>query len=122
MLLCCPWFEFFYHARTLFSQECAAPQRICFMAAESLSRPPSHLIYFSFMTLTTVGFGDAHPVTPAARALTVAEALVGQLYIAILIASLVGMALQARSAEEDPQSPAQADSSPPQAEACPTVE
>jgi voltage-gated potassium channel len=77
--------------------------------AESLPGQPSHLIYFSFITLTTVGFGDVHPVSPAARALTVAEALFGQLYIAILISSLVGMALQARS-EEDPRSAAQADS------------
>lgn len=69
--------------------------------AESVPRQPSHLIYFSLTTLTTVGFGDVHPVTPAARALTVAEALVGQLYIAILIASLVGMALQVRSVEEE---------------------
>lgn len=68
---------------------------------ESLPGQPSHLIYFSFMTLTTVGFGDVHPVTPVARALTVAEALVGELYIAILIASLVGMALQTRSVEEE---------------------
>lgn len=68
--------------------------------AETLPRQPSHLIYFSFTTLTTVGFGDVFPVAPAARALTVAEALVGQLYIAILISSLVGMALQARSVDE----------------------
>jgi ion channel len=67
--------------------------------AESLPGQPSRLIYLSFTTLTTVGFGDIHPVSPAARSLTVAEALVGQLYIAILIASLVGMALQARSVE-----------------------
>ncbi len=101
-----------------------APSAIYFEpgVAESFLRQPSHLIYFSFTTLTTVGFGDVHPVTAAARALTVAEALIGQLYIAILIASFVGMALQARSAEEDPQSPAQADSSPLPAEACPTVE
>lgn len=72
--------------------------------ADSLPGQPSHLVYFSFMTLTTVGFGDVHPVSPAARALTVAEALVGQLYIAILIASLVGMALQERTAEEEMQS------------------
>ena len=87
-----------------------APSAIHFEpgVAESLPRQPNHLIYFSFTTLTTVGFGDVLPLTPAARALTVAEALVGQLYIAILIASLVGMALQARSAEEDPQSSAQA--------------
>lgn len=58
---------------------------------------PGHLIYFSFITLTTVGYGDAHPVHPAARSLAVAEALVGQLYLATLIASLVGMASLARS-------------------------
>jgi voltage-gated potassium channel len=59
------------------------------------------LAYFSFATLTTVGFSDVYPVAPAAQALTVAEALVGQLYIAILIASLVGMALQAKSAQDE---------------------
>jgi hypothetical protein len=89
--------------------------------AEGLPRQPSELLYFSFITLSTVGFGDVHPVTPVARALTVAEALVGQLYIAILIASLVAMALQARSSEEDPQRLAQADSSPRETDPCPTV-
>lgn len=62
--------------------------------AETVSQP-NNLIYFSFITLTTVGYGDVHPVHPAARSLAVAEALVGQLYLAILIASLVGMAIQA---------------------------
>jgi hypothetical protein len=65
-----------------------------------LSRQPSLLIYFSFMTLTTVGYGDVRPLHPAARSLAVVEALVGQLYLAVLIASLIGMALQARSEEE----------------------
>jgi hypothetical protein len=80
-----------------------APSAIYFEpgVAQSFPRQPTHMIYFSFTTLTTVGFGDIHPITPAARALTVAEALVGQLYIAILIASLVGMALQARSADDE---------------------
>jgi hypothetical protein len=54
------------------------------------------LIYFSFETLTTVSYGDAYPVDRIARSLTTAEALIGQLYPAILIATLVGMALQAR--------------------------
>ncbi len=70
--------------------------------AARISRQPSDLIYFSFVTLTTVGYGDVQPVHPAARSLAVAEALVGQLYVAILISSLVGMALQARS-DKDPQ-------------------
>ena len=64
-----------------------------------LSQQPSDLIYFSFTTLTTVGYGDVHPVRRAARSLAVAEALIGQLYVAILIAGLVGMALQARTEE-----------------------
>jgi len=68
--------------------------------AEVSSTQPGRLIYFSFVTLTTVGYGDVHPVSPAARSLAVAEALVGQLYLATLIASLVGMALVARSAGE----------------------
>ena len=69
-------------------------------AANIFSQQPNELIYFSFVTLTTVGYGDVQPVHPAARSLAVAEALVGQLYIAILISSLVGMALQARGETE----------------------
>ena len=57
---------------------------------------PGRLIYFSFETLTTVSYGDAYAVHRVARSLTTAEALIGQLYPAILIATLVGMALQAR--------------------------
>jgi hypothetical protein len=57
---------------------------------------PSRLIYFSFETLTTVSYGDAYPVHRIARSLATAEALIGQLYPAILIATLVGMALQER--------------------------
>jgi Ion channel len=58
---------------------------------------PSRLIYFSFETLTTVSYGDAYPVHRIARSLTTAEALIGQLYPAILIATLVGMALHERA-------------------------
>ncbi|HUC30342.1 MAG TPA: ion channel [Candidatus Acidoferrum sp.] len=58
---------------------------------------PSHLIQFSFSTLTSVSYGDAYPVHRIARSLATAEALIGQLYPSILIAALVGMALQGRS-------------------------
>src|SRR5271165_1560186 len=47
--------------------------------------------YFSFVTLSTVGYGDITPVRPIARSLAVAEALTGQLYLAITIARLVAM-------------------------------
>ena len=49
-----------------------------------------HLIYFSFVTLTTVGYGDVTPVHPLARTLAYLEAAAGQLYLAVLVASLVG--------------------------------
>jgi hypothetical protein len=48
------------------------------------------LTYFSFMTLTTVGYGDAIPARAAARGLAVVEAVVGQFYLAVLISELIG--------------------------------
>jgi Ion channel len=62
----------------------------------NLDQLSSKLIYFSFATLTTVGFGDVLPVHPFARSLAIAEAIVGQLFPAILIGALVAMAMQAR--------------------------
>jgi hypothetical protein len=49
------------------------------------------LLYFSFVTLTTLGYGDVAPVSPFARSLATAAAVAGQLYLAILMAGLVGM-------------------------------
>ena len=49
------------------------------------------LTYFSFVTMTTLGYGDISPVSPAARTLAWMQALVGQLYLAITIAGLVGI-------------------------------
>lgn len=46
--------------------------------------------YFSFVTLSTLGYGDIVPVTRPARSLAVVEALTGQLYLAVLIGRLVG--------------------------------
>jgi hypothetical protein len=51
----------------------------------------ANLIYYSFVTLTTLGYGDIIPVSPYARALSSLEAVIGQLFIAVLIAGLVGM-------------------------------
>ncbi len=51
----------------------------------------SVLFYYSFVTLTTLGFGDVTPLTPAARTLTMWEAIVGQAYLTILVARLVGL-------------------------------
>ena len=47
-------------------------------------------IYYSFVTLTTLGYGDISPSMPIARSLAFLEAICGQFYLAILVASLVG--------------------------------
>ncbi len=47
-------------------------------------------LYFSFVTLTTLGYGDVIPVSHLARSTTMLIAVTGQLYMTILIAMLVG--------------------------------
>jgi hypothetical protein len=51
---------------------------------------PAGYVYFSFTTMTSVGFGDALPMRPVSRAIAMAQALTGQLYVAVLIARFVG--------------------------------
>lgn len=51
----------------------------------------AELAYYSFSTMTSTGFGDILPRSSLARSISVLEAILGQLYIAILIARLVGM-------------------------------
>jgi hypothetical protein len=51
----------------------------------------SDLLYLSFVTLSTLGYGDLTPLSRPAKVLTVLEAIVGQLFLAILIGRLVGM-------------------------------
>lgn len=48
-------------------------------------------VYFSMITMTTVGYGDITPVSDAARALVELEALAGQIVLVVLVARLVGM-------------------------------
>ena len=53
--------------------------------------PQKSLYYYSFVTLTTLGYGDITPISGPARALTTLEAILGQMYLAVTIARLVGM-------------------------------
>jgi len=48
------------------------------------------IIYFSFISFTTTGYGDYVPLTPAAKSLSILISITGQLYIAIIIAMIVG--------------------------------
>jgi hypothetical protein len=56
------------------------------LTMEGLAVTPADYIYFSMTTMTSVGFGDALPRTPVTRAIAMAQALTGQLYVAVLIA------------------------------------
>ena len=56
-------------------------------------------IYFSFVTLTTLGFGDVLPLSPLARFLVYMEAVVGVFYMAIVVSSLVGASLSDSATE-----------------------
>jgi voltage-gated potassium channel len=50
-----------------------------------------HFLYYSFVTITTLGYGDITPVTSLARSLCVLEAVIGQLYLVVQVAWLVGV-------------------------------
>jgi voltage-gated potassium channel len=66
------------------SQSLAPVQRI--------GRPPSDVLtYYSVVTLTTVGYGDVVPATPATRTCAWIEAISGQFYLAVIVAGLVSM-------------------------------
>ncbi|MBV8054261.1 MAG: two pore domain potassium channel family protein [Deltaproteobacteria bacterium] len=60
------------------------------------------MVYFSMSALSTMGFLSTEPLTPLARQLAVVEAIIGQLYIAVLIARIV--ALSTAQSMKGPQS------------------
>ncbi|MEH6616265.1 MAG: potassium channel family protein [Porticoccus sp.] len=53
------------------------------------------LLYYSYVTLTTLGYGDILPVTSITRAWAAMEAIVGQLYLAVIVARLMGLYIAA---------------------------
>ena len=82
-------FTYVFHAVYLF----AGPESFNNIKGTNLKE----FAYFSFTSLTTMGYGDITPVHPLARSLANFEALMGQLYPAILIARLVSMEFEASS-------------------------
>jgi hypothetical protein len=56
----------------------------------------SNMLYFSFTTLTATGFGEILPINPLARSMANLESVLGQLYLAILLARLVTMHVDSR--------------------------
>lgn len=51
----------------------------------------NNFLYYSYITLTTLGYGNVYPITTAGNALAATEALTGQLYLTILIGRLLGL-------------------------------
>jgi len=57
--------------------------------------------YFSFVTMTTLGYGDISPVSQAARAMAITQAVTGHFYLAVLVARLVGLNIAQRIGEKE---------------------
>jgi len=57
--------------------------------------------YFSFVTMTTLGYGDITPASDSARAMVITQAVSGQVYLAVLVARLVGLNIAQRIEKKD---------------------
>jgi len=66
--------------------------------------PMQRILSFSYVTLTTLGYGNITPATPKADSLTSAEALLGQIYITVLVARLVALQIH-HSSDPPPTDP-----------------
>jgi voltage-gated potassium channel len=75
----------------------AIPDSFHGLTATDIGNQLPELLYYSFVTITTLGYGDLTPVKPLARTFAYLEAIVGQFYVAVLVAWLVGMYLSEKN-------------------------
>lgn len=61
------------------------------ISSDRIMTDPSVMKYFSFVTLTTLGYGDVVPISNQAKTMVISEAFIGQIYLTVLIARLVGV-------------------------------
>jgi hypothetical protein len=80
------FFAFLYAAVTIIE-----PGAFAGTLLQSGSNPTQTFVYYSFVTMTTLGYGDITPQIQVAATLAYVQALIGQLYVAILIARLVSL-------------------------------
>jgi hypothetical protein len=71
--------------------DCLGPEALFSGSADFFQEGIVSYIYYSFVTLTTLGYGDISPITPEVKTLSILEAVVGQLYLAVILARLVGL-------------------------------
>jgi hypothetical protein len=84
--------------------ECWAPNSFAgglLDPASGLDEKRDYLNYFSFVTLSTLGYGDITPQTRGAAALCQAEAILGQFFTIVLVARLVGMQVAQEGTREN---------------------
>lgn len=62
------------------------------------------MLYFSMVTISTLGYGDITPLTPGSQSLAALEAVIGQFYFALLVARLMALYLQSRTGRPGPPS------------------
>ncbi|GMQ75019.1 MAG: potassium channel family protein [Gammaproteobacteria bacterium] len=73
-----------------------SPASFAGIAGETWSEQLNEFTYYSFVTLTTLGYGDVAPAAPVARTLSYLEAVLGQMYLTVLVAALVGIHIATR--------------------------
>jgi hypothetical protein len=81
----------------------AIPDSFNGLSSTNIGTQLPELVYYSFVTITTLGYGDLTPVKPLARTVAFLEGFVGQFYVAVLVAWLVGMYLSSK--DQNPQKP-----------------
>ena len=75
-----------------------------FYIPESYQQDRFSFLYFSLITITTIGYGDIIPVSNLAKACAVLNGLIGQIYLVVVVATLVGMRIsQARPSDKKQQ-------------------
>ena len=98
-------FNYFLGEIIYFFIDTAAPDAFTGVSDGTFSQRLVEMTYHSFVTLTTLGYGDINPVQPLARTLCYLEAVIGQIYLTILVAALVGMHIATRQNKRRKKSP-----------------
>lgn len=73
-----------------------------FRTPDGLEPTPLDLYYFSYTTMTTLGYGDYSPASQTARSVALGQAIFGQMFVAVLIGRLVALQVTASLAAKEP--------------------
>ena len=101
LLLGLVWFALYSAIEVFF------PGSILHSSSTAMAKRPSELLYFSLVTLTTIGYGDVVPLYPEVRILAAVEGITGVLYVAITVALLVSKYKQQGPSGDDRPTPNQ---------------